>query len=138
MFGSLLLTFRQPDNDQVNEIMPTPSTPNGLHGDRSPTSLLATPLSAGGRDRSLSGSTAAYSTLKVPDTSHGEKSSASSIFSELDREDALKPDPGSEKDFQVQDNKSGWYKPKPVMGAKFDVSPSPSPSPSRLILFLAT
>ncbi|KAK4506107.1 hypothetical protein PRZ48_004072 [Zasmidium cellare] len=86
-----------------NEIMPTPSTPNPFSGDRSPTSLLATPLT--GRDRSLSGSTAAYSTLKVPDTSHGEKSSASSIFSDIDRDDALKPDPGSEKDFEVKDNK---------------------------------
>lgn len=53
----------------------------------------------------MSGSTAAYSTLKVPDTSHGEKSSASSIFSDVDREDALKPDPGSERDFEVKDNK---------------------------------
>lgn len=59
-----------------------------------------------GRDRAfsaLSGSTQ-FSTLKVPH-SYGEKSIASSILSGDDREDALRPDPGSEKDFQVTDNK---------------------------------
>lgn len=57
-----------------------------------------------GRDRSLSGSTTVSSTLAVP-KSPGGTSSASSIFSFEEREDALRPDPGSEDDFVVEDNK---------------------------------
>lgn len=69
--------------------------------------MLQTPHGNGNRDRALSalsGSTQ-FSNLKVPSSSYGEKSVASSMVGNDDREDALKPDPGSEKDFQVTDNK---------------------------------
>lgn len=95
--------------DDSNDINPTPTTLLPGSRDRAPSSptMLQTPT-WNGRERSasgLSGSTQ-YSTLKVPDTSYGEKgSSTSSIFSHEEREDALKPDPGTEKDFQVKDNK---------------------------------
>ncbi|CAK1360862.1 Calcium-transporting ATPase 8, plasma membrane-type [Cercospora beticola] len=99
-----------PDNEtNNNEITPTPTTPLPGSRDRAPSSptMLQTPTWHG-RERStsgLSGSTQ-YSNLKVPDTSYGEKgSSASSVFSHEVREDALRPDPGTEKDFDVKDNK---------------------------------
>lgn len=42
----------------------------------------------------------------MPTSSYGEKgSSASSIFSDVGREDALRPDPGTEAEFEVKDNK---------------------------------
>ncbi|CAK1356505.1 unnamed protein product [Cercospora beticola] len=69
-------------------------------GSETPTSHGRKRFSSG-----LSGSTQ-YTTLKVPGTSYGEKgSSASSIFSHEVREDALRPDPSTEKDFEVKDNK---------------------------------
>ncbi|KAK3668530.1 plasma membrane calcium [Elasticomyces elasticus] len=67
------------------------------------TSNLMTPDTAG-RDRSYSGSTSVSSNLAVP-TTPGGASSATSIFSLDEREDALRPDPGSEADFTVPDNK---------------------------------
>ncbi|KAF7197993.1 Calcium-transporting ATPase 2 [Pseudocercospora fuligena] len=88
--------------DNENEI--TPTTPNNNRDTPGSPNMLATPT-WNGRDRSLSGSTQ-FSTLKVPNSSCGEKgSSASSIFSDVELEDALKPDPGHEKDFEVKDNK---------------------------------
>ena len=97
----------QPDNNNDNSeaISPIP-TPTTLHP-HSP-SQLSTP--AFGRDRSLSGSTAhtAHSDsplLKPPQSSDGASTKTSSVFDDEERQDALKPDPGSEKDFTVQDNK---------------------------------
>jgi Ca2+-transporting ATPase len=99
----------QPDNNTNNDnneaISPIP-TPTTLHP-HSP-SQLSTP--AFGRDRSLSGSTAHTShsdspLLKPPQSSGGASSKASSVFDSEERQDALKPDPGSEKDFTVEDNK---------------------------------
>jgi Ca2+-transporting ATPase len=91
------------DNSEAISHLPTPTT---LHA-HSP-SQLSTP--AFGRDRSLSGSTAHTShsdspLLKPPHSSDGASTKTSSVFDEEERQDALKPDPGSEKDFTVQDNK---------------------------------
>ncbi|CAK4033874.1 cation-transporting atpase fungi [Lecanosticta acicola] len=88
--------------DEHNEFRPTSTTPNPGQSATSPT-LLNTPR-PNGRDRSLSGSTA-YSSLKVPETPLCEKGSSVSIYSDINKDDALKPDPGSEKDFDVQNNK---------------------------------
>jgi len=90
------------DNEAISPV-PTPTTQHA----HSP-SQLSTP--AFGRDRSLSGSTAHTShsdspLLKPPHSSGTESSRPSSAFGEEERQDALKPDPGSEKDFTVQDNK---------------------------------
>jgi len=100
----------QPDNNTNNNdnseaISPIP-TPTTLHP-HSP-SQLSTP--AFGRDRSLSGSTAHTQQsdsplLKPPQSSGGSSTRTSSVFDSEERQDALKPDPGSEKDFTVQDNK---------------------------------
>jgi len=96
----------QPDNNNANEAISPIPTPTTSHA-HSP-SQLSTP--AFGRDRSLSGSTAhtAHSDsplLKPPHSSGTASSRTSSAFGEEERQDALKPDPGSEKDFTVQDNK---------------------------------
>lgn len=94
------LTLLQPIDDSE----PTPITPS--NAENPSTNMLQTPH-GNSRDRSLSalsGSTQ-FSMLKVPKSSYGEASSASSMFSGNEREDALRPDPGSEKDFQVADNK---------------------------------
>ena len=93
------------NNDNSEAISPLP-TPTTLHP-HSP-SQLSTP--AFGRDRSLSGSTAHTShsdspLLKAPQSSGGVSSKTSSVFDSEERQDALKPDPGSEKDFIVEDNK---------------------------------
>lgn len=99
----------QPDNNNINDnnegISPIP-TPTTLHP-HSP-SQLSTP--AFGRDRSLSGSTAHSShsdspLLKPPQSSGGASTRTSSVLGDEERQDALKPDPGSEKDFTVEDNK---------------------------------
>jgi Ca2+-transporting ATPase len=94
----------QPDNNNNESISPIP-TPTTLHP--SSPSQLSTP--AFGRDRSLSGSTAhsshSDSPLLKPPQSSGGASKASSVFDDEERQDALKPDPGSEKDFTVEDNK---------------------------------
>lgn len=63
--------------------------------------MLATPT-WNGRDRSLSGSTA-YSKTRATETPSEEKSNAASLLSDLDA--ALRPDPGSEADFEVANNK---------------------------------
>jgi Ca2+-transporting ATPase len=98
----------QPDNynESENEAVTPIPTPTTLHA-HSP-SQLSTP--AFGRDRSLSGSTAHSShsdspLLKPPQSSGGASTRTSSVFDDEERQDALKPDPGSEKDFDVQDNK---------------------------------
>lgn len=103
--------IHQPDNnnDNDNEAISSLPTPTTSHA-HSP-SQLSTP--AFGRDRSLSGSTAhtahtAHSDsplLKPPHSSGTASSRTSSAFGDEERQDALKPDPGSEKDFTVQDNK---------------------------------
>lgn len=106
-------THHQPDSNNNNDnnseaISPIP-TPTTLHA-HSP-SQLSTP--AFGRDRSLSGSTAHTSQsshsdsplLKPPQSSGGASTRTSSVFDDEERQDALKPDPGSEKDFTVEDNK---------------------------------
>lgn len=92
----------QPDNNNDDSISAT-HTPATLHP--STPSQLNTPTF--GRDRSLSGSTAHSDSplLKPPQSSGGASSKTSSIFGDVERQDALKPDPGSEKDFTVQDNK---------------------------------
>jgi len=93
-------------DDIDDNIASSPITPRTA-AEEAPNRLLSTPLSTG-RDRSysgLSGSTAYSSMLKVPSTPDDEKRRTSSIFSEVDRRDALKPDPGSEADFEVLDNK---------------------------------
>lgn len=92
----------QPDNINDDSISAT-HTPATLHP--STPSQLNTPTF--GRDRSLSGSTAHSDSplLKPPQSSGGASSKTSSIFGDVERQDALKPDPGSEKDFTVQDNK---------------------------------
>jgi Ca2+-transporting ATPase len=101
----------QPDNNNNNNndngaTSPIPTTTTTSHA-HSP-SQLSTP--AFGRDRSLSGSTAHTAQsdsplLKPPHSSGTVSSRASSAFGNEERQDALKPDPGSEKDFTVQDNK---------------------------------
>jgi hypothetical protein len=96
--------MHQPDNN--NEAISPLPTPTTSHA-HSP-SQLSTP--AFGRDRSLSGSTAHTAQsdsplLKPPHSSGTVSSRASSAFGDEERQDALKPDPGSEKDFTVQDNK---------------------------------
>lgn len=90
---------QQPDSNESEAISPNP-TPSTLH---TPTQLSTSTFQ---RDRSLSGSTAHSDSplLKPPQTSGG-KSTTSSVFGEEERQDALKPDPGSEKDFDVQENK---------------------------------
>jgi Ca2+-transporting ATPase len=97
--------MHKPDNNNNEAISPLP-TPTTSHA-HSP-SQLSTP--AFGRDRSLSGSTAHTAQsdsplLKPPHSSGTVSSRASSAFGDEERQDALKPDPGSEKDFTVQDNK---------------------------------
>ncbi|KAK5687928.1 plasma membrane calcium [Elasticomyces elasticus] len=90
-----------PDHE-ADAISSTP-TPTSYTGRGRSTSNLMTPDTAG-RDRSYSGSTSVSSNLAVP-TTGGGASSATSIFSLDEREDALRPDPGSEADFTVPDNK---------------------------------
>ncbi|SMR59314.1 unnamed protein product [Zymoseptoria tritici ST99CH_1E4] len=87
-----------------NEITPTNSS-SAHNGDNLSPNMTQKPHLEG-RDRSLSalsGSTQ-FSTLKVPKASYDATSSASSMFSEGGREDALRPDPGSEADFVVKDS----------------------------------
>ncbi|KAH8422449.1 uncharacterized protein LDX57_000204 [Aspergillus melleus] len=59
-----------------------------------------------GRDRAMSGSTMAPASplLELPDSKGDPSSSASSIFSSKEQEGALRPDPGSENDFKVDNN----------------------------------
>lgn len=90
---------QQPDSNESEAISPNP-TPSTLH---TPTQLSTSTFQ---RDRSLSGSTAhSDSPLLKPPQTLGGKSTTSSVFGEEERQDALKPDPGSEKDFDVQENK---------------------------------
>jgi len=80
----------------------TPTTP--INAQATPTSQLATPTFPG-RDRSLSGSTVHSDSplLKPPQSADASSSRRpSSAFTEVDREEALKPDPGHEKDFVVE------------------------------------
>ncbi|KAK5712504.1 plasma membrane calcium [Elasticomyces elasticus] len=90
-----------PDHE-ADAISSTP-TPTSYTGRGRSTRNLMTPDTAG-QDRSYSGSTSVSSNLAVP-TTPGGASSATSIFSLDEREDALRPDPGSEADFTVPDNK---------------------------------
>lgn len=80
-------------------------TPDILTRDRSNSNLTAIE-SQRGRDRAMSGSTMAPSSPLVDMTKEKRASScgASGIFSTSELEQALKPDPGSEKDFSVADN----------------------------------
>ncbi|KAM0721101.1 hypothetical protein Q7P37_003387 [Cladosporium fusiforme] len=92
-----------PENDDSEAISPPTPTPSTLRP-HTPTTLTTPTL---GRDRSLSGSTAHSDSplLKPPQTPGGSSTRTSSVFGDEERQDALKPDPGSEKDFNVQDNK---------------------------------
>ncbi|KAL4875234.1 hypothetical protein BJY04DRAFT_202478 [Aspergillus karnatakaensis] len=75
--------------------------------DRSLSNLTAIDSEYTGRDRAMSGSTMAASStgLEVPKGKEKLSSSqAPSVFSSDEQEEALRPDPGTEADFQVDNN----------------------------------
>ncbi|KAF2758325.1 hypothetical protein EJ05DRAFT_531537 [Pseudovirgaria hyperparasitica] len=97
--------------DEPDTISPDPTTTSASHSpttisrDRSLSQLSAQSFS--GRERSMSGSTVATgSHLEPPPprTPGGASSSASTIMGFDEREDALKPDPNTEADFNVENN----------------------------------
>ncbi|THC96006.1 hypothetical protein EYZ11_004505 [Aspergillus tanneri] len=76
---------------------------------RSSSNLTAVDSQYTGRERTMSGSTMApgSSHLELPDEKRKcsvSSASGSSIFSTKEQEDALRPDPGNEKDFYVDNN----------------------------------
>ncbi|KAL2788663.1 hypothetical protein BJX66DRAFT_252504 [Aspergillus keveii] len=74
--------------------------------ERSLSNLTAIGSDYTGRDRAMSGSTMApsSSSLGVPKGKDRPSSSPASVFSSDEREEALRPDPGTEADFVVENN----------------------------------
>ncbi|KAL2869109.1 uncharacterized protein BJX67DRAFT_32571 [Aspergillus lucknowensis] len=79
--------------------------------ERSLSNLTAIERDDTGRDRAMSGSTMAPSSsgLEVPKEKERPSSSpAPSVFSANEQQDALRPDPGTEADFHVENNPFGY------------------------------
>ncbi|KAI9376134.1 cation-transporting atpase [Aspergillus egyptiacus] len=100
------ITFDVLETPPDSEIDATPR-------ERSLSNLTAVGSEYTGRDRAMSGSTMApsSSSLRVPQKKDGDKdkdrpssSRASSIFTANEQEEALRPDPGTENDFIVNEN----------------------------------
>ncbi|KAL1626429.1 plasma membrane calcium [Neofusicoccum ribis] len=101
------ITIEIPDGDTHNthNTSPHPATDSPDTG-LSPSNLTAEPGGAY-RDRAMSGSTLAPNSphLAPPKTSGGSTmSSSASLFSYEEQQDALRPDPGAEADFDVDNN----------------------------------
>ena len=97
-----LTCIQSSDETAISSFPATPTTP--INAEITPASLLATPTFTA-RDRSLSGSTAHSDSPLLKPPQPGDASSSrrpSTAFTEADREEALRPDPGQEKDFIVR------------------------------------
>ncbi|KAF7596652.1 plasma membrane calcium [Aspergillus hancockii] len=102
------ITLQVPDtSDPFNTSDPHATPSEATKGQRSLGNLSPIDTLYTGRDRAMSGSTMATGSphLELPDGKKAcSSSSTSSIFTTSEQEDALRPDPGYEADFQVENN----------------------------------
>lgn len=108
-FGTTFSDFLVQDGDSSNTPNNNNTTPPATDSPEtaiSPSNLTAEPV-GGYRDRAMSGSTLAPGSphLAPPKSAGGTSiSSGASLFSYEEQQDALRPDPGQEADFQVENN----------------------------------
>ncbi|KAL2841861.1 hypothetical protein BJY01DRAFT_217092 [Aspergillus pseudoustus] len=100
------ITFDVLETTTDSEADASNSNLNVTSRERSLSNLTAVGSDYTGRDRAMSGSTMApsSSSLGVPKGKDRPSSSPASVFSSDEREEALRPDPGTEADFVVENN----------------------------------